>query len=380
MDDYQRILVGVLVWLVGFGGVMLLGAVAIQLLSLPFMRQQRAQLFVDLLEGELKRGAAPEPAILRLSQCQDRSLSVRFFLLAAHLESGLKLDEALDRVPRFLPAGVAATIQAGCRTGNLLQLLPACRYQLKSATDQVANAHNYLGLTIMLYLPAWLAAIWFIGIFVMPRFRSIAAEMTPGWSTWAIENFGILGWLALIPFTLFALAAFMFAVGPRLRLTVIKVLPAAFVDWLGGLRPWARHRARRDFSLALARMLDGGMPEPEAVKFAGAATGNARFRQLGELIAAELAAGAQLPQALGRIDAAREFQWRWRTAAQTGVPFERALEGWHESLNAHAIQAEAAAANFATALLIVLNGTIVGIAVVGVFQFLTGIIDQAVLW
>ncbi len=380
-NDPTQFIISLLVSLIGLGIFVLIGGIIFQLLSLPFHRQERARLFVDLLEGELKIGNAPEPAILRLSKCQDPSLSVRFFILAAYLEKGLKLDEALDRVPRFLPAGVRGIIQAGYRLGNLRQLLPACRYQLQSAAEQVAKARNYLGLTIMILFPAWIVAVWMIGVYVLPRFHAIAEEMTGGKNLgWAMTHFNQIAMLAALPVAFVALAVLVYSIGPRLRLWFQRWLPAAFVDRMSAFQPWVRSRARRDFSLALARMLDAGVPESDAVRFAGTASGNDQFAEVAGEIATDLAAGATLPDALGRIDPAEEFKWRWNIAAQSGLPFEVALEGWHETLNARAVQNETGFANLSTTILILMNGLIVGLIVVGVFQFMIGIIEEALLW
>jgi type II secretory pathway component PulF len=122
------------------------------------------------------------------------------------------------------------------------------------------------------------------------------------------------------------------------------------------------------------------VPESDAVRFAGTASGNEQFAQVAGEIANDLKAGATLPDALARIDPAEEFKWRWNIAAQSGVPFEVALEGWHETLNARAVQNETGVANLSTTILILMNGVIVGLIVVGVFQFMTGIIEEALLW
>lgn len=379
--DFQQFVAAVLTALICLGVMALLSTIAYQLLSLPYRRQERARLFVDLLESELKLGHAPEPAIIRLAGCQDASLSVRFFILAAYLAKGLKLDEALDRVPRFLPAGVSAVIQAGCRLGNLLQVLPACRYQLEAAADQSRKARNYLALSLMIFFPAWAAAVWLIATFILPRFELIAREMIGDYQlSWAMRNVRDLIPFICVPGLLLGAAAAASVAGQRMRLWFLNWLPAGFVDGLLNLFPWNHRRVRRDFSLTLALLLDHGVPEDQAVLHAGAATGNHRFRQLAERVANDLRAGARLPDALARLDNARELQWRWQVAARSLAPFARALDGWHEALNAQAVKAEISTANLVTSTLIVLNGVLVGLVVVGIFQFFVTIIEETALW
>ena len=59
-------------------------------LTLPMRRMERARLFLDLLESALNRGQSVEEMILSIAQSRDRILGVRFHLLAAHIESGLR--------------------------------------------------------------------------------------------------------------------------------------------------------------------------------------------------------------------------------------------------------------------------------------------------
>src|SRR6185503_12121501 len=68
------------------------------LLSLPMRRRDRARFFLDLLETALERGQAIEPAILSAAESRDRVMGVRFYLLAADLENGARLGEALEKV------------------------------------------------------------------------------------------------------------------------------------------------------------------------------------------------------------------------------------------------------------------------------------------
>src|SRR2546428_10186469 len=72
------------------------------LLTLPMRRNERARFFLDLLERGLKEGRTPEATLAEAAASRDRALGVRFHLLAACLEQGLRFSEALDRVPRVL--------------------------------------------------------------------------------------------------------------------------------------------------------------------------------------------------------------------------------------------------------------------------------------
>src|ERR1700690_3427816 len=65
------------------------------LLTLPLRRQERARLFLHLLETGFKEGRSPESVITAVSETRDRSVGVRFHLLAAYIKSGYRLGDAL---------------------------------------------------------------------------------------------------------------------------------------------------------------------------------------------------------------------------------------------------------------------------------------------
>ena len=111
-----------------------LAALMHALLSLPIRRRERARFFLDLLETALAQGRAIEQTLAAMAESRDRAMGVRFHLLAAHLENGLRLGAALEKVPRLLPAQIAATLRVGERLGDLKRVLPACRETLREGS------------------------------------------------------------------------------------------------------------------------------------------------------------------------------------------------------------------------------------------------------
>src|ERR1700744_5698191 len=71
-------------------------------ITLPMRRNERTRMFLDLLELGLKDGQTAENAIRGAATSNDVALGARFHMLAAHLDDGKRLGEALDAVPRFL--------------------------------------------------------------------------------------------------------------------------------------------------------------------------------------------------------------------------------------------------------------------------------------
>jgi type II secretory pathway component PulF len=130
----------------------------------------------------------------------------------------------------------------------------------------------------------------------------------------------------------------------------------------------------------LALLLDAGLPEARAVELAAESTGNRIFQNRAGRVGADLANGVPLPEAVGQIDGSGEFQWRLTNAARARQGFLSALHAWHEALNARAEQQEQTATQMAMTGLVFYNGAIVGLVMVGVFQFLTGILDVVALW
>src|SRR3974390_527061 len=89
------------------------------LLTLPMRRAERSRMFLDLLALGIKEGRSPEAACVQASSSRDPSLGARFHLLAAYIEKGLSLDEALARVPRLLSPRIGAMLRAGARIGDV---------------------------------------------------------------------------------------------------------------------------------------------------------------------------------------------------------------------------------------------------------------------
>ena len=123
------------------------------LLTLPLRRNERARLFLDLLELGMRAGRPAETAIAEVCASHDRSLGARFHLLGTYVESGLRLDEALDEVPRLLPPQICAMLKTGARLGDIRKVIPACRLSLHGGVSHVRGALNYLLVLCFLATP-----------------------------------------------------------------------------------------------------------------------------------------------------------------------------------------------------------------------------------
>jgi len=356
-------------------GLLMLAHVA---MTLPMRRAERARMFLDLLESTLKQGRPVEETLISLGQTRDLSLGVRFHLLTAWLETGLSLEAALARVPHFLPPQVTAMLRAGRQLGDLLKVLPATRKLLNDATSQTRGAMNYLLVVTFVITPTGFSVFGLLSIFVIPKFMEVFAGMGikagTGFFIFLAGNMQTIILIQLLFLLALWLAVFVYIGGPR----VISWFPI-LERWQFHL-PWRRRRMQRDFSHLLALLLDGGVPEAEALTLAAESSANSVFRRRGARALAALRQGVSLPEAVQAMDDSGEFRWRLRNAAATHGGFMPALAGWHESLDARAFQLEQAATHAITTALVIWSGLFVGSITVAVFLVFTSLINSAVLW
>src|SRR5436190_24139686 len=119
-------------------------ALAYACVTAPARRNERARLFLDLLDTAMRTGKSLERTIVAISDTHDRSVSVHFHLLAAHIEEGARLEHALVLTPRFLPASVAEVGKIGARENTLEKLLPAARAMLTDVNSRIRGAMHYV--------------------------------------------------------------------------------------------------------------------------------------------------------------------------------------------------------------------------------------------
>jgi len=357
------------------------------LVSAAHRRQQRARCFIDLVEIGLKEGRTVEQTVLSLAASRVKDMGVRFHLLAAWMERGLRLSAALAEVPRFLPAHIRSMLRVGEEIGDLGRVLPVCRATLKDGFSSTQKNVNNL-MVLLFVSPVGPALVWMMAIFVFPKFQQIMMDMT-------VENpvgdGNVVPWssapfqwsLFLANVTLAAWLAFLF--GTCLQGAVAWLLKWVLPGWsrlsdaFSFRIPWIRHRMLRDFSALLTLLLDAGIPEEKSVRLAADGTGNRTFVRRAERVNDELRKGAKLTEAVRWLDDAGEFRWRLTNACHAPNRFAAALSGWHEALEARAFQQEQMFSQTITTGFVLMNGLMVGLATVGVFKALVGITEMA-LW
>jgi type II secretory pathway component PulF len=346
-------------------------------LSLPLRRAERARFFLDLVETAVKKGQSIEETIVSLSNNHDLSMGVRFHLLAAWIEQGLSLSEALVKVPGFLPLQIMAMLITGQKTVGLLKVLPACRQMLKDAISKTYSALNYLVILTLVITPAGVFIYNVLAVFVLPKLNEITMDMVASRSPGLVflsDHYMLLMMAQVTMLLAVWLGALLFIGGPRMAAWFPMSENVEY--WV----PWKRKRLERDFSTILSILLDSGVNESEALTLAADCTSNRIMRRRAAHAVKGLGLGKTLPEAICEMDDAGEFSWRLSNAAHGHGGFGRALAGWHESLAARAFQQEQAAAHGITTAMVFWNGLFVGTIVVSVFMTLISILNGAILW
>lgn len=351
-------------------------------ISLPLRRQERARMFLDMLEAALQKGGSVEAQLISMSESRDPAPGVRFHLLAAHLANGLRLDAALDLVPRLLAPRISAILKAGVKLGDLRKVLPACRRLTHDAVSQTRSGAHYLMVLSFIVTPTVLMILLSLLTLVVPKFKEVFAGMTEThWPMFDLlaASFNVIALAAIAVIGFMMIAMFLYIGGPRAA-GWFKLGLGTLVDWVSWRVPWKRKRMQRDFATMLALMLDHGVPEAEAVRLAANCTANATFVRRAQTVTFHLAEGVKLTEAMAALDDAGEFRWRLTNAPHTGGGFMAALAGWCDALDAKAFQQEQATAQIATTSLVLFNGAIVGFIAVACFGALIAIVKEGVLW
>ncbi len=354
------------------------------LLSLPLRRQERAAFLLDLIESGSQAGRSPETSIITFAQSRDRTMGWRFYLLAAYLETGLRLGQALDKVPYLLPPRIGGMLKTGQEIGDVKKVLPLCRRFLNDGVSKTQGAINYLVLLAFVFTPVFPAPMTVMRIYILPKWKDIFHSMSDGPLPALTQIvFDDNGWFVIIQYTMMLLlyvAAAFYIAGPRTSVWLKRNLSIAILDRLAFRIPWKRKRMQRDFSAMLAMLLDAEVPEARAIQLAAESTANEVFVERARKVVAELSQGKTLNEALQRFDGTGEFKWRLDNGAKGANGFSAALNGWLEALDAKAFQLEQSTAQLLTTGLVLLNGLMVGVIVIGLFGALVVLVDKAVLW
>ena len=351
-------------------------------IGLPLRRQERARLFLDLVQTGLASGRSIEDTVVSISRSGDTSIGVRFHLLAAYLEGGWDLASALQKSAGLLPPQMTAMIRVGQEIGDPRRVLPACRALLNDAASHMQSAYNYLIVLAFVLLPVIPALFWVMTVFVLPKYQQLFADLRESAPLSALPFHwaAILSQVQIVLALFFYVGAVFYVGGPRLVAWLGAGLFLPKIDGLLYRVPWRRKRMQRDFAGMLGLLLDATVPEERAVALAADSANNRAFARRAEKVVSSLRQGVPLPQALAAIDPSGEFHWRLTNALRSGKNFFAALTGWLEGLDAQAFRQQQTFGQLVTTGLVLYNGLMVALFAVYVFGGFTAVIEEGVLW
>lgn len=345
----------------------------------------RSRMFLVAISSAIERGVPVEQALIDLSEKRDTEMGVEFHALAAWLNTGLPLHEALEKVPRFLPRSIQVLLVYGSRTGKLKELLPVGQKVMTSLTIHGGQTSRNLfhPLAIMLTL---IGITGLLTTFVVPKFAAIFADMGVDMEAESLSYFMFVWsnfdlWLAC-HFTALGImiaCCLFFAGGPAVVNWMQTKLPR-LTDSIHRLFPWQRLEQQRRFGLMLSHLLDAGIPEEPALVMSGEFAGNQWFKRGVEQASKALRNGESLIAALKLIDADQDFQFRMETARRSGSPFREALADWAEAIRARAQFREAAAVDLAHTGFLCYNAAWIGFVGISFFAAEIQLIDAIVVW
>jgi protein transport protein HofC len=234
------------VWLV-VGTLVLLFAMAVgTAVILARRRSTQQDSLLAILSIATERGMPLAPTVAAFADQYSGNYRRRMMNLAAQLDSGSSVPQALERVPRVVSRDALLLAQVGQRTGRLAQAL---RMAAQSRSSQlpiwtaIAGRIAYL-LGLLLVMQTICA---FLLYFILPKFEAI------------FKDFGI----SLPPTTIFIIEAshyvmkYGFITGwiPVLEVLLLAFLPFTFAGWVNFDVPFFDRLLRRRHVALILRSL-----------------------------------------------------------------------------------------------------------------------------
>lgn len=169
--------------------------------------RQNALLWVLAISTEHQRPLGP--MIEALAQEEgSRYWSARLRELVKHLNAGMPLPDALDRLPGLLPAHAVLAVRVGVETGTLPAMLKETAKGFSDQNDEVYSTWKGTLIYLATLLVVLLSVATFIMMFIIPKFKKIFQDFNtdlPELTKWIIAVADeIEQWLPMI-----ALAGFL---------------------------------------------------------------------------------------------------------------------------------------------------------------------------
>jgi type II secretory pathway component PulF len=253
-----------------------------------------------ILLVEIMRGAAASRIPLEVSLAAlaeekgDPRLAAAAERLAARLQQGATIDEAIDSLEGQLPTEVAGLLRAGIESGDLAGTFERFGQQRLAAerfNRRIRGALAYPLLILLILVPLLL----FLSIYVIPMFGDIYKEFNLDLP--AITEL-ILQTAKQLPSLLFGLVLILIGVPLVLRIVGGRWLLHRVrfsLPLVGRLWMWA---GQREFAAQLASFLSLGLPMPSAVSLTSQVLSDRNVARACERVSSRVEGGQTLSNSL----------------------------------------------------------------------------------
>ena len=251
--------------------------------------------------ASLARAGLPLAEGLRVAAAEtpSRRLADAMRGLAANLERGAALDQALEQSAARLPQHFLALVAAGLRTGSLARVLQDFVEYRRRAAYEWNSIRRVLAYPLVVLALAGVLFV-FVALWIVPQVSMVLHEFevelprSTHLMVWLSE--GGLAWVAGgISAIVVVLLAVRWLNGPRLVHALAGGIPILGTMWRLG--SWSQ------FSYLLALLLENGVPLPDALRLTSDAVHDDRLARATRLLAERCAQGNRMSDALAGIHA-----------------------------------------------------------------------------
>jgi type IV pilus assembly protein PilC len=217
--------------------------------------------------------------------------------LAADLESGLPIEQALEKRKGVFPTSYVRVLEAGVKSGSLPGVLLSLSHHLE-LTRRLRNALWRVAAYPIVVLAAMCAVLLLLSIFVVPKFQQIFQDFRVNLP--AVTEF-VLAAANVIPALVVAVAAACILGGPLLYLVRRRGWDGGLLDSFVLAMPLIGPIIRRSLAAtwcdAVRVGVEASMDLPSAIDLASDIAPSPRVRREGQALSKVLASGGSLEAA-----------------------------------------------------------------------------------
>jgi general secretion pathway protein F len=234
------------------------------------------------------------------AELRKRRLAAAFERIAAAIERGQSLEQALAAERGALPRHLQALVTAGAHTGKLGQVLEDFVH-FRQQTDDVYRS-VWLAVAYPAFLVFLLAAVaLFFAVSIVPTLASITETHHAGIPSFVRAGVQVCEWISQhvaglqmgVAAVIFMVGSAALLIGPKWRRQLLNQLPLFGPLW--------RFSALSEFAQLLRLLLTNGVPLPDALRLAADGVRDADLAAVSRCLAGQVESGAQLAEAMSHF-------------------------------------------------------------------------------